>query len=298
MSDIRFYNRYTKQLETEKVYGEGYLRWTYESLLGRVGLWALVRRAFFSNWYGRRMGKASSVKKIAPFIAQYGLDPEEFADEVSSYRSFNDFFYRKLKAGARPLCAEPKSIALPADGRHLGVANLSTVDGLYAKGQHFDLEEFLGSRTLGRHFEGGTAVISRLCPVDYHRFHSPVSGTVERQQVINGWLYSVSPIALRRAAHYLWENKRVLSIIDTPEAGTVAFVAIGATCVGSIEMTAHEGDKVEKGGELGYFAFGGSCVVTIFEAGRVKLAEDLRENGSSQLVEVYAKFGDVLGFAV
>ncbi|MDQ8185387.1 archaetidylserine decarboxylase [Pelagicoccus sp. SDUM812002] len=297
MSDIRFYNRYSGQEETEVVYGEGFLRWTYETTMGKIGLWVLAKRVIFSHWYGWRMNKDVSAERIRPFIEHYRLDENEFLEATESYSSFNDFFYRKLKDSARPLVRGTNEIALPADARHLGVPNLGEVDGLFAKGQFFDLKALLGSVSLSDNYPRGAAVISRLCPVDYHRYHSPVAGRIVEQRLINGPLFSVSPIALRQSMGYLWENKRILTVIETPDLGKVCFVAIGATCVGSIFMTAKEGETVEKGGELGYFAFGGSCVITIFEHGRVKLADDLVEYGSKQL-EVYARVGDLLGTAV
>lgn len=297
MEEIRFYNRYSGKEEVEDVYGEGFLRWTYETTMGKIGLWLLAKRAVFSHWYGWRMNKPVSAERIRPFIAKYGLDEAAFLDSVESYGSFNDFFYRKLKASARPLVDSEGSVALPADARHLGVANLGEVEGLFAKGQFFDVRALLGSVELADNYAGGTAVISRLCPVDYHRFHSPVAGKIVEQRLINGPLFSVSPIALRQSMGYLWENKRVLTVIETESLGRVAFLAIGATCVGSILMTAKVGDSLEKGGELGYFAFGGSCVITIFERDRVRLADDLAENGARQL-EVYAKVGDLLGTAL
>lgn len=297
MSEIRFYNRYSGKEEVEDVYGEGFLRWTYETTMGKIGLWLLAKRAIFSHWYGWRMYKPSSAARIRPFIKAYGLDEEEFLDTVDSYSSFNDFFYRKLKSSARPLVDTEGAVALPADARHLGIPNLGEVEGLFAKGQFFDVKSLLGNVALADNYPRGTAVISRLCPVDYHRFHSPVSGKIVEQRLINGPLYSVSPIALRQSMDYLWENKRVLTVIETEDLGLVSFIAIGATCVGSILMTAKEGDVIKMGDELGYFAFGGSCVITLFERDRVKLADDLIANGAEQ-IEVYAKVGDLLGTMV
>lgn len=296
MSEIRFFNRYTGREEVEEVYGEGFLRWTYETAFGRAGLWLLARRAVFSRWYGWRMSRAVSAERIRPFIEAYGLDESSFAEPVSSFRTFNDFFYRKLKPEARPMSAGADTALLPADGRHLGVPDVDAGEGLYAKGQRFDVASLLGDAALGQAFAGGTAVISRLCPVDYHRFHAPVAGRILEQRLVNGWLYSVSPIALRRAANYLWENKRVVTLIESERFGRVAFVAIGATCVGSIGMTAKTGAVVGRGEELGYFAFGGSCVITVFERGRLRLADDLVEQAAAQR-EVYARVGDALGQA-
>lgn len=296
MSEIRFFNRYSGQEEVEEVYGEGFLRWTYETTMGRIGLWVLAKRAVFSHWYGWRMNKPVSAARIRPFIEKYGLDEAEFLDGIDSYSNFNDFFFRKLKPSARPLVEGKGAVALPADARHLGIANLGEVEGLFAKGQFFDLKALLGNVSLADNYPRGTAVISRLCPVDYHRFHSPVTGRIVEQRLVNGPLYSVSPIALRKSMDYLWENKRVLTVIETEDLGLVSFLAIGATCVGSIFMTAKLGDTVGMGDELGYFAFGGSCVITLFERGKVVLEDDLVEYGSRQL-EVYAKVGDRLGRA-
>lgn len=295
MSDIKFYNRYSGKVELEEVYGEGFLRWTYETTMGKIGLWLLAKRAIFSHWYGWRMNRTASARKIWPFIERYGLIESEFLEDTKTYSHFNDFFYRKLKPSARPLVED--GVSLPADARHLALGDLSSVDGLFAKGQFFDLQALLGNEGDVGAYQHGTAVISRLCPVDYHRFHSPVEGTIVEQRLINGPLFSVSPIALRKSMGYLWENKRVLTVIETKTLGRVSFIAIGATCVGSITMTAKSGAKVEKGGELGYFSFGGSCVITLFEPGKIRLAKDLEEYGRQQL-EVYAKVGDLLGAEV
>jgi phosphatidylserine decarboxylase len=116
---IQFFNRLTQSLETEAVYGEGPLRFVYENPLGQLALHALVNRAAFSKWYGSRMDSPTSVERIEPFIEKFGVDASEFADSVESYKSFNDFFYRKLKPSARPIDSAPSSLVFPADGRHL-----------------------------------------------------------------------------------------------------------------------------------------------------------------------------------
>lgn len=296
MPALTFFNRYTSHMEEEQIYGEKPLRWVYETLLGRLSLWAFVKRPFVSAWYGWRMSQPKSQNHVVPFIETYGLDPSEFAEDASSYTSFNNFFYRRLKPGARPICTGD-TVALPADGRHLGIAALQQETGVYAKGQRLNLHALLSEDTLANRFTGGACVISRLCPVDYHRFHSPVAGTIIAQHLINGDLFSVSPIALQKRLAYLWENKRLLTLIESEHYGLVAYIAIGATMVGSIQMTKGKGDTVAKGEELGYFAFGGSCVITVFEPGKVALAEDVAKHGADH-VEVYAKVGDVLGTSV
>lgn len=291
---IRFFHRYAGRVETEAVYGEGWLRWTYGTLPGRLALHAVAKHAWFSRWYGWRMDRPASARKIAPFIARYGLDPAEFADAPESFRTFNEFFSRRLKPGARPVHPDPRAVVFPADGRHLAVPDADRATGLFVKGQRLDLRRLLGADGLEAAFAGGVAVLSRLCPVDYHRFHFPVAGSAGKPRLINGPLFSVNPIALRQNLAILWENRRWLTLIQTPALGRVAMLEIGATNVGSVEYTFTEG-AVARGQEKGFFRFGGSAVLTLFEPGRVRLADDLLEQGGQQR-ELYAHVGDVMAW--
>jgi phosphatidylserine decarboxylase len=293
---IAVFNRYTGRFEHEPVYGERWLRWTYETTPGRFALWLFVKRAWFSRYYGWRMSRPSSACRIAPFIQRYGVDVSEFQDPPESFRSFNAFFVRKLQVDARPVCADMDAVVFPADGRHLGFADVAATDGFYAKDQHFDVAALLADGELARRFERGAIVISRLCPLDYHRFHFPCAGRVGTPRLVNGPLYSVNPIALRQSVSLLAENKRVVTLIEETPAGLVAMVEVGATCVGSIVSTTPPG-PVRRGDEKGYFQFGGSCVITLFEPGRVRLADDLLLH-SANATEVYARMGDQMGTVV
>jgi len=293
-SPIQYFNRRTGRMETEEVYGEAFLRWTYETLPGRWVLWAAARRAWFSRWYGWRMSRPGSRQRIEAFIRHYGLDPESFLLRPDQFRSFNEFFYRKLKPGARPVDPDPATVVMPADARHLGFQDVSQVDGVFVKGQRFDLPQLLGDAELARRFERGSLVLSRLCPVDYHRFHFPSLGVPTRSLLIPGALTSVSPIALRRRLAGLWENKRMLTFLQCPLIGETLLLEIGATCVGTIKQTFTPGRVVPKGAEKGYFAFGGSSTIVIFPPGRVRLADDLIAHTAAGR-ELYAWMGDKLG---
>ena len=293
VAPIRYFNRLTGKLETEQIYGERWLRLAYESPAGSV-LRHLIKRPFFSRWYGRRMAGSSSRSLVDPFIRDFGLDPAEFAESPDSFASFNEFFIRRLKPEARPLASDPGAIVFPCDGRHLGFPDLSRVDSVFVKGQSFSLPELLGSSKLARRFEGGTLILSRLCPVDYHRYHFPATGTPSPSRLLNGVLFSVSPIALRRNLSYLWQNKRVLTELETKSHGTILMLEIGATNVGSITQTFTPGEPVKRGDERGYFSFGGSSTITLFEPGKITLADDLVEQSSRQ-TELYAPMGSFLG---
>jgi phosphatidylserine decarboxylase len=291
---IQYFNRHTGLTETEQVYGEAFLRWAYGTPTGRATLHALVKRPFFSKFYGWRMDRPASAARVAPFLQTYGLDAADFADAPDSFRSFNEFFYRKLKPSARPIDPAPGSVVFPADGRHLGFQNASEIEGVFVKGQRWDLAALLGDADLARRYAAGSLVLSRLCPVDYHRFHFPAAGVPSDTRVINGPLFSVSPFALRQNLAYLWQNKRTVTRLETEAFGTVLLLEIGATCVGSIHQTFTPGHAVEKGAEKGCFAFGGSSTITIFEPGRVQLAEDLLSCAAKQ-IELYARMGTVMG---
>lgn len=294
---IQFYNRLTQRLETEAVYGEGPLRFVYENALGKVALHGLVKRALFSGWYGRQMDAPKSAARIRPFIEQFGVDVGEFAEPVESYGSFNDFFYRKLKPEARPVVEEVSAVALPADGRHFVIPDVTDGPDFWVKGVRFNLRALLQDDGLAQRYEGGSVLISRLCPTDYHRFHFPCDGTPDAPRLINGPLYSVSPIAFMKRPSLFWENKRYVTRLTTPGFGLVTMLEVGATCVGTVIHTAVPGLAVRKGDEKGYFRFGGSCFITLFEQGRIRFCEDLVEN-SREGREVYARVGDVAAWRV
>ena len=290
---IEYYNRHTGRVEVEQVYGEAALRWAYENPLGRMTNWALGRRAWLGRWYGWWMRQAATRDKVPRFIEKYGLDAAEFAEAPETYASFDEFFSRKLKAGARPLAGGAETVVFGADGRHLGFPEAERAEGVFVKGQRWDLAGLLGDAGLARKYARGALVLSRLCPVDYHRFHFPTDGTPGAARWLPGSLWSVNPIALRRRLARLWENKRMLTVLETPRAGTVLLLEIGATNVGSITQTYTPGAAAARGAEKGYFAFGGSATMTLFEPGRVRLAADLGEQTRLGR-ELYARMGTAM----
>ena len=288
---VTFFNRYTQKMETEAIYGESYLKFIYGNPLGKLALWAAVKRSFFSKWYGSRMSAQSSAKKISPFISDYKLDASQFVDSLENFKSFNDFFSRKLKSSSRPIQGTDNQLIFPADGRHIVVNDLSREQAIWAKGQSFDLKKLLGSAERAERYQHGSVLISRLCPTDYHRFHFPCGGTISESELMNGYLYSVNPIALMRNISYLWQNKRSVTELNSDTFGKVCLLEVGATCVGGIIQTFDKGN-VRKGEEKGYFRFGGSMTMIFLEPGVVTFSDDLLEQ-SKNGIELYALMGDV-----
>jgi phosphatidylserine decarboxylase len=291
---VQFFNRYTREVETEAIYGENWLRWAYEKPFGRAFTETLVKRTLFSKWYGWRMSLPQSRKLVLPFIEKYHINREEMAGQPEFFPTFNAFFARKLKRAARPIAPGKDVVVFPADGRHFAIPNLAENHGIFVKGVPFDVAALLRNDSLAEKFARGSMLISRLCPVDYHRFHFPCEGRPDAAKDIHGPLYSVSPVALRQRPTLLWENKRSLTRMQSDACGEVLLLEIGATCVGSIKQTYAAGNPVEKGDEKGYFLFGGSCCITLFEPERVTFSSELVEQ-SAQQREVYARMGDEMG---
>lgn len=291
---IEYFNRYTGELETEEVYGEPWLRWAYGSNIGQLGVWAIAKRLWFTHWYGARMRRPKSAERISDFIYKYKLDSGEWEKSPQDFESFNDFFVRRLKPEARTINPDPNVATFPADGRHWGCQDISKMDGVYVKGQKFDLAKLLGTERRAERYMDGALVLSRLAPVDYHRFHFPDSGISRHSKHYSGHLQSVNPIALRQQLNILGENRRVFTRLRSDHFGWVVMVEVGATCVGSIVQTYTPRSPVKKGDEKGFFQFGGSAVVTLFEKGKVQLADDLLEQ-SAKGFELYAHMGDEMG---
>lgn len=238
------------------------------------------------------MNHPKTREKIAPFIRDYDMKADEFQTKADEFQHFNDFFYRKLKPSARPIA--DSDIVFPADGRHLGFEHAEKVNGVFLKGQQWDLRSLISDDNLYEQFKDGSLVLSRLCPVDYHRFHFPCAGTPSETRLINGPLFSVSPIALRQRLAYMWENKRTCTVLETKSNGKILILEIGATCVGSIHQSYLPGQAIAKADEKGYFAFGGSSTITVFQKNQVQLDKDLLHH-SSESRELYALMGDSLG---
>ncbi|KAM7478937.1 hypothetical protein LguiA_027150 [Lonicera macranthoides] len=241
--------------------------------------------------------KSSLLDSIA-FIDQINLAEVKYS--LMHFKTFNEFFIRELTPGARPIAfVERDDVAVcAADSRLMAFNSAENSLRFWIKGRKFSIQGLLGKEACSNAFIGGTLVIFRLAPQDYHRFHSPVSGTIEQFVDIPGCLYTVNPIAVNsKYCNVFTENKRTVSVISTADFGKVAFVAIGATMVGSITFTKKEGEYIQKGDELGYFSFGGSTVICVFEKDTIEIDEDLLANSARSLESLVA-VGMKLGISV
>lgn len=292
-AQIQYFDRQTGMIKTEKVASENWLIWLYNNPVGEATMWALVKRKIVSSIYGDMMDSPSSVDKIKPFVEEFNIDMSEAQKE--DFNSFNDFFTRKLKSGTRPIDTNTNIITSPADGKVMAWANISDTDFL-VKGHQFNVSSFLKDEMLSEKYTEGSLVVNRLAPNDYHRFHFPISGSISNSTIIEGDYYSVNPIALREMVEILCMNKREYVVISNPTFGAVVMAEVGATMVGSIIQT-YKGNTAKKGAEKGFFEFGGSTVVLIFEPDKINIDQDLLDNtkqGLETKVEVGERIASIL----
>lgn len=229
---------------------------------------------------------------IQRFIAKYQIDTREFAEPVEAYRDFDSFFTRRLKPEARPLAEGADRLVIPADGRYRFFQNIGAGGSFSVKGRDLSLSQLLGSEALASRYERGSLVLARLAPSDYHRFHFPCDCLPGKAQLLTGSYHSVHPLALLRRPSILIENRRWLTLLETSDWGTIAYVEVGALGVGRVVQTYQGGRCCQKGEEKGYFAFGGSTLLLLFEPGRLQLDEQLA-NLSAEL-EVRCLMGEPL----
>ena len=278
MQPVEYIDRATGTRVTESVMGDKALRFAYETLLGRT-LWpVLFGSRFLSALLGRKYDSPKSKKDIRSLASIPGCRVEEAEKPLEAYGSFNEFFTRHLKPGARPVGA---GVVSPADGRLMLYPGADAGKPFPLKGATRSLREVFGAGNLPEVKDGlyDIAVI-RLAPVDYHRFHFPCDcRTPEAVRVIPGKYHSVNPIALVRYPDVYADNERQILRCETA-FGPLWLVDVGAFGVGTIVQT-YAGEEHAKGEEKGYFKFGGSTVMMIVLAGALVFDADLVKNSSS-----------------
>ena len=236
---------------------------------------------------GKKFDDTGSAQEIPGFINFHQLDMSEVLKPTDQFKNFNEFFYRELKPDARP-CSAPhnsKIIVSPADCRSVVFNTLDEAQGIWVKGREFTVSRLLGNAYPddAKRYAGGSLGIFRLAPQDYHRFHIPVDGIMGKPKLIEGEYYTVNPMAIRSALDVYGENIRICVPIDSVAHGRVMVICVGAMMVGSTIITRNAGDNVKRAEELGYFKFGGSTLLLLFEKGQMQFDDDLVDNSNSAL---------------
>ncbi|SMN21451.1 similar to Saccharomyces cerevisiae YGR170W PSD2 Phosphatidylserine decarboxylase of the Golgi and vacuolar membranes, converts phosphatidylserine to phosphatidylethanolamine [Maudiozyma saulgeensis] len=243
---------------------------------------------------GKKFDDPASVKQIEPFIKFHSLDVSQCLD--TDYKTFNEFFFRKLKPGSRTIEGEDSQVMVScADSRCTVFDTIAKSKEIWIKGSKFSIDKLTGDYKLDKCNEKNTSIaIFRLAPQDYHRFHSPCDGIMGKPVYIDGEYYTVNPMAIRSGLDVFGENIRVVIPIHSKEFGTFLFIPVGAMMVGSVILTCKEGDSVKRGNELGYFKFGGSTIILIIPKGAIQFDSDIAKN-SKEGIETLVKVGMSVG---
>lgn len=290
---IEVYDRKEKRLIKEHVVGGNLLRLLYEKPYGKPFLF-FVKRKFFSALYGRLMDTKWSRRLIPGFIKDHQLNSMESVKSEGEFKTFNDFFTRKLKPEARPFDTSEEILISPCDARLLAFDDIHVEEVVQVKGLTYALKDLLLDDPLAEKYEGGTVMVFRLNPLDYHRFHFPDDGVAHPTRNLEGLFYSVNPVALKSIPRLYVENKRAVTKFESVHFGPLLFVEVGATNVGTIIQTHKDCSAVKRGSEKGYFRFGGSTLILFAEKGRIRLDEDILLH-SAQGIESRVLFGETIG---
>jgi len=238
----------------------------------------VLPRARITRMMGRladaRLHPAVADAVVGLYVRAYAVNLGDTVPPEGSFPSFDAFFTRPLRSGARPIAPDPGTFVSPADGRLEDAGPVTAGGRLTIKGRAYAVADLVGDPAEVARYEGGQFAIVYLSPRDYHRVHAPIAGEITRIRSLPGDLYPVNSIGERHVPRLFSTNRRVAIVIDTASHGRVTVVMVGAMIVGRITVTAiaardvplgdHVVDPalpVARGEEIGMFHLGSTAVV-------------------------------------
>lgn len=266
------------------------LRFLYGTVLGRILLKLLVQPRI-SKAVGCLLSSRLSAGLIPYYIKKWEVDINDIEIPEGGFSSFNDFFTRRKKIKFDN--AKRDWLKSPCDGL-MSFVKIRRNIVFDIKNTKFSLEDLLRDRKLAEKFRNGSALIFRLTPANYHRYYYGAYGRVLDHRKIQGKLHCVRPVALRRVPVFA-QNTREYEIIETKEFGTIVQMEVGALLVGKIHNyeRLRERANIEVGMEKGYFEFGGSTIILLFQKNAVCLHDKLYER-SNDNGEIRVSAGEVI----
>ena len=261
------------------------------------------RLTTFAGRIAGAQGRSMTTRLIRWFVSKYAVDMSEAANaDIGSYKSFNDFFTRPLRAGLRPVATA--DFVCPVDGTISQFGPIDDHHMLQAKGHRFTTTELVGGdAALAAQFRHGSFANLYLSPKDYHRLHMPCDGTLTRMIYVPGKLFSVNPVTARGVPNLFARNERVVCVFRSAEHGSFMMVLVGATIVGSMATVWHgvvnpkrtnktsewtytnQDIVLGKGEEMGRFLLG-STVVILFRHGAIAFNENWMPERTVRLGEL------------
>ena len=260
------YNRKTKEYSDSKELG--ILKFLYGSIFGRIMIKPFTYK-WFSNLSSKYLNSSFSKHKIKGFIKNNNINMDEYVD--SSYTCFDDFFTRNLKMDRRPLDKDKNILVSPCDSK-LSVYKIDDNINFKIKNSSYSVLDLINDEKLANEFKDGYCLVFRLCVDDYHHYYFIDDGKLLYSKYINGKLHTVRPIAHQNLKVFK-ENSREYSVLETNNFVKVIQIEVGAMMVGKI--CNYGKTEFERGEEKGYFRYGGSTVILLFQKDKIKLDDDI-----------------------
>ncbi len=264
----------------------------------------------YTTRFGRRIAKMLAVRAVSnfgafflnlkiskifikSFIKKNNIDMSQY--ENVEYKSYNDFFTRKIKPDARAINQDQSVIISPCDGK-LTLIEINDDTVFYIKNGEYTSEMLLKDKALAEEFKGGWCFVFRLTVDDYHRYSYPCDGKKERDIFIPGVLHTVNPVAAENMLIYK-ENCRTYAVLNTEKFGRIVQMEVGALMVGKI-TNHHKGEySFKKGEEKGFFEFGGSTIILLIKKDKIEISPDILNNTGDDS-ELLIKMGEEIGKTV
>lgn len=270
------------------------LRFIYKNRLGKI-FRKIINKKWFSLIIGFYCDLRISRIHIKSFVRKYGINLDEVEKPLNQYKTFNNFFIRRLKPVSRIINFDKDVVVSPCDGTILAIENILPLTNFPLKGLLLNMEKLIGNSSLFEKYQNGTLILLRLAPKDYHRFHFPTDCIPSKPIKIPGLYDSVDPIVYEGGIMPLIDNERHIIFLSTKLYKIIIMIPIGALCVGRISETYKANIFNAKGAEAGYFSFGGSSIALLFERGVIELREDIILNSKKGL-ETNIIMGEGFGF--
>lgn len=266
------------------------LKFLYKSAAGRLLLKALCAPAL-SKACGRFLDSPLSHFLIKPFVKKNNIDLSEY--QTDGIKTFNQFFRRKVKDGARPFDKNSASLCAPCDGL-LSAWKISDDGGtvIPVKQSQYTVERLLQNKELADQYRGGLCLVFRLCVDNYHRYAYADGGKKSANVFIPGRLHTVRPIALETLPVFV-ENAREYTVIQSENFGAVVQMEVGAMLVGRIVNFEQEA-VVARGAEKGFFEYGGSTIILLVKKDAARVRDDIGANSAAG-IETPVKMGERIG---
>lgn len=264
------------------------LRLLYETKPGRILLRPLVSRPV-SELSGKLLDSRASKLLIKPFVKKNQIDCDDYI--LDDIESFNDFFCRRIRPELRNIHKGEDLLIAPCDGL-LSVTRIREGRVLKVKQSSFTVRDLLRDRKLAKRFEGGYALVYRLCVNHYHRYIYFDSGKKYRNRRIEGIYHTVRPVALENGPVFV-QNTREYAVIDSRRFGRCVQMEVGAMLVGRIVNRHKAGRRVLRGMEKGHFEYGGSTIIVLIPKDKAVIDRSILESKEEYPVQM----GDVIGWA-